>query len=237
MSGLSSVPPEILEKIRKCFVLGERSNWEAEAKTAMKMAQGLLEKYGLSRAELDMAPDGHLKKDKIRQTHSKPYWMAPWEKRLSKVPGLLLPVELIFSPTPDNHLRLLFVGTEQDAALAIEIFTILRAELLRISREEPAGISRRSFLLGCADTLVMRGHLLASERAEATKGKGSAADPGRALIVVKGNDVKEYVKNNIETKPVHNRGPQDFDEIAHERGKEAGKHVNLNFQKSLEARK
>lgn len=235
--SLSSVPPEVLEKLRRCLAMTkDRGAWENEAAIAMKIANSIMEKYGLDRAEVEMEADGqHIKKGGIRQSYSKPYWMAPWEKELAVVPELLLPVELIFSPTYDNHIRLMFVGTPADGALAIEVYKILRAELLKISREEPNGASRRSFLLGCAEILRYRAADIRNARKKAEKeaSGGAVVDPGFALVVVKSNDVKLWVKEHIKTKPVHNRGPQDFDDIAYGRGQEAGKHISLNFGNAI----
>ncbi len=232
----AGMPPADLEKLKRLLAMTvARGASENEAAIALRMANSLMEKYGLSQAEIDLDATGHLKKDKITENYSKPYWMASWEKELSHVPEFLLPVSIIWHLTADRHIRLRVVGTEQDSALAIEIYAILRKELLKISREEPDGVSRRSFLFGCAQTLRFRSSQMRREREKAERQAegGSPVDPGFALVVVKSNDIKAFVKNIPGLKQAGVRGPSEHDPIAYQRGQKAGERINLHFGASL----
>jgi hypothetical protein len=233
-AALSRIPPEMLEKLRRCLALGEdKTAFAGEADVALKIANTILEKYGLSRKDIDINPEtGHLRPDKIKHDYTKAYWMMPWMKTLSRVPKYLLAVELLWNYTEDNHIRLLFIGTQEDIALAAEVYEILRKELLRISRDEPAGPSRNSFLLGCAKTLEKRSFEM--HEAREAEAKAGSANECRALVVTKQNDLKPYIAEHFgKTRPCHMRGSSNFDLEAFHRGKQAGENINLNFGAAL----
>lgn len=227
-----TVPPEIIDKIKKCFAL-TKSNFKGESETALRMATELMEKYGLEQADLDMTEDGqHIKEERVEEAFTDLKDMWPWEKALIQVTHILLAVECIYVPVYGKKgYKVKFIGVAAEAALAVEVYKILRSELMKLSRGEGEERDRREFRTGCTSILVDRAIVIDSRRQKPKAEQAQAAS--NALMVIKKTDLKAYVKEHYETEPVQNRGSSIKNSDAYNRGQAAGEQVNLDFHKGL----
>ena len=200
------------------------------------MAMSLMEQYGLSQAHLDIDENNQLREDRITECGDTPRFLWPWEKDLVMVVVHLLPVEPLFNVVRTRYQTkhgVSFIGAPSDAGLAIEVYKILRDQLLEISRDEASPLDRRSFLTGCVDMLRYRAHEIKLQR-EAAQKSVMTADPGKALIVVKGAAVKAYFLKVYKprTKPMKVSGSR-VNSDAYNRCTEATADIDLDFQNKL----
>jgi hypothetical protein len=227
--GKKEVPPHILDKLKRCLAMTtDRGAWENEASVAMKIATKIMEEYGLSQADVEMDMSGHVRKEAYKEEYGytcRDIW--PWERTLGHVVDNLFPVKF-FVRTATG---IVFVGAASDAGIAAAVYKILRSELLRISKSEPSPALRRSFLTGCTDILLRRAGELWKAKQEPQVFTGSV-DAGKALVVVKEKDLKEYVKKTYNLHNIRARGSAHYDG-AYSRGAQAGENVNLNFNKAI----
>lgn len=226
---MSRPTAEIVERIKKCLALS-KSNFEGEAANALSLATKLMAEHGLSMADVELEKDGHIKAGTIKEEKTELRRMDPWEKTLAGVPCGILPVECFFRSLGKDQ-RIVYIGTESDAALAVEIYKVLRAELVRIGREEPTELERRSFRVGASDQLLGRAVLLRKRREAAAKAEPEAAKTGTELMVVKQGDVVAY-KKGLDLRPNRDRGSAVIGD-AYSRGKAHGASMNLNFHKAI----
>jgi hypothetical protein len=228
--GIEHVPPNVLDKLKRCLALGtNKAAFENEAAIAMKIATKIMEDYGLSQAEVEMGNDGHVKPTSFSESYGytcRDIW--PWERTLGHVVDLLFPVKFFVQ----SGVGVVFVGATSDSSIAAAVYKILRSELLRISKNEMSPALRRSFLTGCTDILYKRaGEIWKAKQKEQETFNGSV-DAGKALVVVKQNDLKTYLKQNYRFRNTRMRGSAHYHE-SYSRGAEAGQKVNLNFNKAI----
>lgn len=232
----ATIPDEILSKIKKCLAL-TKSNFEGEAANAMRMASLLMEKHGVSMAEIDLTEVGTIKPGAFgeQRTHGKDMW--PWEKDLARVPDYLLPTRHYYSHGVGKRKSIVYVGTKADAALAVEIYGILRSELLRISREEKDTLERRSFLSGCVSAIRSRALEIKRRRESQLKpmtGAKVSTMTGTELMVSKTLQINEYYQEKYKhLGTMYNRGSAILSNGAYSRGQSAGNKINLGFNKSI----
>lgn len=236
MQTPAQVPDEILTKLRRLLALTvARGATEHEAAVAMKMANKLMEQFGLSHAEVEM--DGEkTRPDQVQERRtSARAGMMPWEKTLPMVISCLMAVRAILDLPSGGPYAIRFFGLPSDAAMAREVFEILRKEIWGLSDIEGSGAERRSFCEGCVHVLLRRASELKKQREGAEKTSrqtGGTVDAGRALVVVKQNQIAEIVKNRVKTRPTVMHGSSTFNG-SYQRGAEAGSKINLHFGPSL----
>jgi hypothetical protein len=226
--GNKEIPADVLDKLKRCLAMTtDRGAWENEAAIALKIATNIMEKYGLSQADIEMGSDGHVKKEAYQESYGytcRDIW--PWERTLGHVVEGLFPVKFFTRASA----VIVFVGAASDSAMAAAVYKILRSELLRISKDECSPALRRSFLTGCTDALYMRAKEQSRARQQPEQFSGSV-DAGRALVVVKEKDLKEYISKTYNFQRLKTRGSAHYDE-AYARGTSAGKQVSLDFGKN-----
>lgn len=226
---MSRPTAEIVERVKKCLALS-KSNFEGEAANALSLATKLMAEHGLSMADVELEKDGHIKPGTIVEDKTELRRMDPWEKTLAMVPSGLLPVECFFRSLGKNQ-RIVYIGTESDAALAVAIYKALRDELVRIGRGEPEELARRSFRNGAADQLFFRSIRLRKEREAAAKAPEDVPKTGTELMVVKQGDVVAY-KESLDLRPNRDRGSAVLGD-AYGRGRTHAASMNLNFHKAI----
>ncbi len=120
---MSSVDPKILSKIKKCLALSSSSN-PNEAAVALKQAHALMEKYGISTEQIQMADIGEAAVRSKTMARDKP---AHWEMRLAAVVGLAFGCEILVernvtsSDALKKHLNngaYVYVGLKHQAEVA-----------------------------------------------------------------------------------------------------------------------
>ena len=231
---MSAVPEHIIERIRKCFAL-TRSSFEAESSTALAMAHKLMAEYGLTMAQVDIDAAGRMKEGRIRcHEGDRMFWQLwAWEKRLTHTLRNLMSVNCIMCKQFPHGWRIAWVGTPEDAQLAVAAYEILHAELLRMSKEECGRNEqlRRSYMEGCALTLMNRAYVMRKKADEQQQKSAQHARTGTEIMVIKDQAIKEYIKEN--SRPMHSRGSRTINEEAHSRGMQAGHKVSLSFATHL----
>lgn len=137
---------KIIDTIRKCFALGDktRNPSEAEAENAIRHAKRLMAAYNLTMADV-VEKTGELP-DKIVEEHTTPRSEPPfWETRISRVCDHLFGTKSFLSDKavygPDGktfrswHRIVVFCGYAPDVALALEVYKLLKMELLVLARD------------------------------------------------------------------------------------------------------
>lgn len=235
MSAPAQVPPELLEKLRRLLAMTvARGCSENEATIAFRMANSIMEQYGLSKESVEMSSDGKIRPEQVTVIKTAAQsGIMPWEKKLPRVLRYLLAVESLLDLNTRGAYSIQFIGLPSDAAVAREVYRILRDEIWTASRVEKVGVLRRSFAEGCVDVLNKRAWELKKAREQAERPQSLAtADAGRALVVVKQNQITEIVKKRFPGVPVSIRGSSVVGE-SYQRGGAFGQKMNLDFGHAL----
>mgnify|MGYP002677374741 FL=1 len=124
------VPQSVYDKIRKCLALAASAT-EAESEAAMRQAQKLMAKYGLEKADLDIADitEGEV------TVHG--YLSALWHGQLLHVVGRVLGVETFFRTygSVKSKGKVVFVGTKPKCDLAGYFYSVLMRQVVADRRE------------------------------------------------------------------------------------------------------
>lgn len=216
---IAMVPEAIISKIKKCLALTS-SNWEGESQNAMAAAQKLMEEYGLTQAEVEMTSDGQHIKDEayIESAVESSHGLYTWERLLGIVIEYLLPVKCFV-----RRRAIVFIGAVSDSNMSTAFYRILFSEIQSLSKQEDNVTARRAFMYGCVKTLIARAREIAANRQKENGGGAS-----RALVVVKKNDVAQYVRSHYNFANVRAKTPNDAYSDSVQRGRDAGHGVSLN---------
>lgn len=219
----------VIRKVQKMLALGkDKAAFEAESNTALTLAAKWLEEFGLSMKDIEFDQNGQLKGDQMTEFKTEAYMLWPWEKELVGVVTRLMPVDFLWYSVGRGYKKMCWIGTKTDAEMAHGMWMQLRTNLKLLARDEESPIAKRSFLQGCVHTMIHRAKKLEDER----KFK-QAGDAGKALIVVKKDQIVAWRKQQYpNTRPTIMRG-SDVDGEAYQRGQIAGKQVKLTDNKEL----
>lgn len=226
----------IKERIRRCLALGDktRNPSEHEAETAIRMAKNLMDEYHLSMA--DVVEKEGLGND-IKEQHLKERASPPrWEMNLARVCDHLFATYHYESVGyPDYKRSIVFVGYEQDVALAVEVYKLLKLELLPMGlrwakqNDDPAltwnqnRYKRCIYLEGVVQTLQHRAYEMSETLSKANAAKVTA------LVVRKQDNAKAWANEKHQLKSIHRRGTNMHDD-AFSDGIQDGKNLSLNFR-------
>ena len=121
---------KILEKIRKCMALSASSN-ENEAAAALRQARALMEKHGLTDADVLAAEAGE---DGARASSaSRP---SNWEAALAGKTASIFGCHVIFRRGPfEKHASWVFIGTGANFEVARYCFEVLLRQVKRARSE------------------------------------------------------------------------------------------------------
>jgi len=116
---VSSIPPSIFSKIKKCLALSASPN-PTEAATAMRQAHVLMEKYGVTQAAITRSDIGEAETPSRTLSRDKP---ARWEAGLVSVIGKAFGCQLMMVGERQkrghaNEGRYVFVGLKHQAEVA-----------------------------------------------------------------------------------------------------------------------
>lgn len=116
---MSSIPPSIFSKIKKCLALSASPN-PTEAATAMRQANALMQKYGVTQAAIAQSEIGEAETPSRTLSRDKP---AQWEARLVGVIGKAFGCQLMMVGQRQkrgyaNEGRYVFVGLKHQAEVA-----------------------------------------------------------------------------------------------------------------------
>lgn len=116
---MSSIPPSIFSKIKKCLALSASPN-PTEAATAMRQAHALMQKYGVTEAAIAQSDIGEAETPSRTLSRDKP---AHWEAGLVSVIGKAFGCQLMIvgqrrKRGHANDGRYVFVGLKHQAEVA-----------------------------------------------------------------------------------------------------------------------
>ena len=127
---------KVLEKIKKCLALGESAN-EHEAAQAIRQAQILMKKYGISDADIEMADiKEHICHEKTAMK------MSQWQAQLAHTVKTAFGCEWYLGGSWNNA-KVVFYGVGNKAELASYAYSVLLRQLKQARREYMATVLKR----------------------------------------------------------------------------------------------
>ncbi|MEJ2362301.1 MAG: DUF2786 domain-containing protein [Gammaproteobacteria bacterium] len=120
---------KIISKIHKCLRLAESGNAN-EAASALRQAQGMMRKYGISETDV--------RTSQIQETSagSGGYYNPPyWAVALAELVAEAFDCRLYLARREASHPQFRFIGLEQSASIAAYSFSVLYRQL-RLARRE-----------------------------------------------------------------------------------------------------
>lgn len=220
---------EMIQKILKLLELGnaEKNSNPHERELASKKAQQLMAEHALSFADLR---EGKPKSDiytRIDIDGSEEV-RVPWENVLANGVGKTFDCFVVSYGSTRGHesydpWRLAFLGAKTDIEIAVFFFKYLRRTVGVMSERAATGSrAQDSHAMGMVSTIITRLRDLYKQRDEII----SASADSRALMVIKKNDVDDFVKKEF-PKLVNLKNSTTYDENYY-KGREAGHRVNLS---------
>jgi hypothetical protein len=230
---------KIIERIRILLATSKGTSFEAEAATALRMAQEHMAKYGLSLSEVGLQKElrEEIKEEELKD-HTKRSSPEKWEIPLARAVATVLDCTVIRRVRNwQNEKILVFVGYKKDVEMAKVIFnTLFIATRVAACKELPQAKGYRrmdqlSFMLGVAERLAER----ALEEKE--KIKEVPSNNQFALMVVgKEKSIENWMKENFNLKkPKASRGIT-INSIAYNRGREYANTMDLMNREKLNYR-
>lgn len=212
----------IIDRIKKCLALGDvdKNPSEEEADTAVKMAQKLMSDYNVTMADIAFSEENF---GKIREEGiSINYNVGQWETQLSGVVNNLFNTKCVRSRRFDGC-SLIFYGFDDDVALSIEVYKMLKLEIIALSKRVP--FNKRAYCLGVVHTLYQR-TLKKEEISPESQSKVNA------LVVVKNNEISKWEKEHF---PHLRRrsAPRFAGSESYYAGKRDGANVGLSFRSTV----
>lgn len=246
----------ILERIRACLALGdkERNPSENEAATAIAMAKKLMAQYNLSMADVAFseANVGAIREESLRARAGIP----KWEIDVGRVCNNLFGTKYFLRPVVERskyatHRNgepkltektiIVFYGYDTDVALAVEVYKLLKLEILGMARRweikeaqdkpylTPGQIRGRRFAYcdGIVWSLINRSNQEAAQR--------NAADAAkvRDLVIRKDEGLKEWAKKtHPDLHPVRRRETGAHEDAQFD-GTNDGRKISLEFKNTI----
>lgn len=224
---------EIIEKIRACFRRSDtnRGASQAEAETSIKMAKRLMASYNISQAEVVESEEENNIVEEGGIDHRKQ--LAKYETQISVICQFLFNVRTIVRSRWSHEGKrdtIIFIGYEVDVALAKAAYKIIRDEVNAIAaKSQFQGYERDKFRLGVVCVLTEKAEKMAEGL---SKEEESMC---RAVVVSKGANIQKYLdKKHGKMKE---RGGKIDMSLSFMHGVIAGRSMNLDFSKKLEATK
>lgn len=232
----------IIDTIKKCLALGDRekNEHEGEVENALRMAKSLMTKHNLTMA--DVAEKTGVLPGAIKEEETVDRAGAMnWEYDLPWVCCKLFDVRYFINIKSRRHQRksVTFVGYEQDVALAVEVYKLLKMELMEMARKwgkdnmdetlSPKGmwVRKAKYLDGVVYTLVNR----AAQQAEGlTKAEVTKVT---ALVVRKDQTIDKFISEKHKNLKTTHRRYSDNHADAMEEGQRDGKKVSLSFKDKI----
>jgi len=188
---------KLLDKISKLIAMQGSPNKE-EAETAAIMIQKLVTKYNIDTDQLKEIKTKHIsvKQEFISVGSSRP---RKWVKLIMQGIAYYYDVKPIWSKDKQGYI---IVGFDVDMIVCREMFWYIyrafykQAEKIKVEDEEGnSRVYREDFLYGAGLAISNRLHNLKDEE----KIKKADKNTGTELMVVKENEISDYIEKNIET--------------------------------------
>ena len=132
------VSNKILEKIQKCLNLSKSSN-PGEAANALRMAQAMMKKYGVTVAQVGLS---EVKESKLK--YHKNHVDRPWESDVLSLIEAVFSVRIVINWYKKYYpAELVFYGINSQAEVAAYMYEVLTRQLMRDRREFVKTLPRR----------------------------------------------------------------------------------------------
>lgn len=216
---------EMIRRIMKLLELGnaEKNSNEHEREAAMNKAAQLMAEEAISYGDLrSEKPDKNsfIRFDVDGSTVAK----QTWESYLAGGISSSFDCQIVntYARQSDNHWIIAFMGDKGDVEIAVFFFKSLRRTITQMAKLNANGNGRNNYCLGMVMTI--------SERLEALYKKREAFIPSdcTALIVVKKDAIKEFVKDQFPHLVSGRRARLTGDIASYHKGVRDGHKVNLN---------
>lgn len=213
---------KILDRIRKVLAVAEGSQYQAEAETAMKMAQSYMKQYGLSMSEVELKAS--LEREIVREPLDRIVKnQEKWEFYVCRAISIIFDCEVIKAQTYSGGWVANFVGYKEDVEMCKLIFNCILISTKSAANKSYKGDmwAIRSFLTGVGEGLLTRA---ITEKLKAQEDKKTGKSNSYALVVVsKKNQVRDWLKDNMELvtpkarkeKPRNLHGQAYMDGVSH----------------------
>lgn len=219
----------IMDRINKILNHAKGTSYEAEAETAMKMAQSYMKQYGLSMNDVEV--EAYLKDEEIVQDFATEVSrMYAGEDMIASICTIIFDVKAIFSRRNGKR-AIAYIGYTEDVNMAKMVHVTLLVSLRLESAKRYPGprtyVSRKSFTRGVCNKLRQRAkEEKQTDTKDTTKGYG-------LIVVGKSTRISNWINERINLKQTKQRG--GFDEAAYQEGQEHAKNIDLHNKRKVTA--
>lgn len=220
----------IIDRIKNLLARANGTPYEAEAATALRMAQEFMSNYGLSMTDVELADEltDKIIKEELTE-HADRLDPERWEMLLAKAVSVVFDVKVV----RNCHYRgskLQYIGYQKDVTMAKVVFQVLYVACRAAAiKQYPPSIPqlnaqmnrmRLSFMYGASERLC--------ERAHEEKQTAQAEPTGRYDLVVqeKSTRIDQWVKENMHISSPRMRGVSLHPD-AYEAGRTHGNSLDL----------
>lgn len=225
MAELESIKRKIRALLAK-----KNGGSEAEISSALALAKKLMGDWRLT--EADVADQPKDRREEIVEAQLKPRASPPaWEMEIGIICQELFQVKAFTRQDFDNKMKLCFVGFKGDVELAMEMFTVLKSQILPLcTAYSKAGASygeRCRFGRGIVQRVIKR------VRDAAMAAQKEDEEKCRALVISRNQLVEQHVREKLNLRAKRNTTKAD-EHFA--QGWKRGEQVDLGLgKKKLEA--
>ena len=223
---------KLISKVVKLFRLGDvsRSNTtEGELLAAITKARELMALHNISMVEVEGSLDetkvNELRiKVKEHSAYTRKGTFARYDHPIMNAVAVLTDTK-VYLKNNNGHQSCMFVGSEIDAHVAGELYTVLLPALRKFTRQEcGSGWSRlhTDYALGFGRRVHERAEELVNKEKD---------NQSMALVLTKKNEALTQYMNKLSLRPNRHRNRQTSDEFY--RGYRDGTKMNLSFQRNM----
>lgn len=217
---------KVLDRIKKLVNHSKGTQYEAEADTAMKMAQSYMRQYGLSMSEVESLEE---KEDKeiIKMFVDREARAEKWEGIICLAIEIVCEVRTFIDFYKGKKERMVFVGYKKDVELAKVLHLSLFLSARRQARKNfpHCRPSRKSYLLGFSTRL--------RERAYEEKQKDFSENKSYAVIVVsKVQEISSWLDENEDLRK-RKSSNRSIDPAAYLMGQEDAENIDLHNRQKV----
>lgn len=220
---------EDIKRRVRALIAKKNGGTEAEIASALAMAKKLMGEWALTEADIKDRPA----ETGVTKAAMKPRTAPPlWETNIGLICMELFSVHAYANDLGDNKSSLCFVGFPADVELSIELFTILKAQILKLGAEYQRAVKctygeRCRFSFGVVHRLVLN----IMEAKQSAKDEDDAKC--RGLVLAKKEIVTEWVNKNLKLYKEKKRIAHD---VHFEQGVNAASKIDMGMRQKVESR-
>lgn len=223
---------KILDRIQKLLNVADGTQYEEEAKTALRMAQSYMKQYGLSRSDVEIAKDleGEIVHE-ILDEHACRKNPEKWEALLCMAVGVVFDCQAIRTHSWKGS-KMSYVGFKRDVEFAKVVFNALyvscRSAAVK-SYPRGAGKIRLSFMYGAAETVYYRAYVEKETAKEESTGKYGL------VVAGKENQIQKWTDENMNLSKSRSARTISLDPEAYEAGSKYGEGLDLMNREKVDS--